>query len=227
MTLDRTGQSSLGAPLGTFLRLGAGAGRHCHTHGDDACDDLRAALAPYDPAMLSISNRLKPPDAQWWSAPTSLADIFNRTIYAGRLALVGAGVVALAAAVGITPVLAGFSSPRQHRGPLDRRHDGLPRHSACRRARRGAWSLARHCHRGVGDRLRPASRTCGAGIDLDHPRASLCRGRTGVRCSHLADHPAARAAKSDVTNPGAVHLHLRQCHSRGSRPFLSRTGRQS
>lgn len=68
-------------------------------------------VAPHDPGLLSISNRLKPPDAQWWFGTDEFGrDIFSRTIHAGRLSLlVGLGVVALAAVMGITMgLVAGF-----------------------------------------------------------------------------------------------------------------------
>jgi peptide/nickel transport system permease protein len=68
-------------------------------------------VAPHDPGLLSISNRLKPPDAQWWFGTDEFGrDIFSRTIHAGRLSLlVGLSVVALAAAMGITlGLVAGF-----------------------------------------------------------------------------------------------------------------------
>lgn len=69
-------------------------------------------IAPYSPSKLSIVNRLKPPSGVYWFGTDEFGrDIFSRTIYAGRLSLlVGAAVVALSAAIGVTlGLLAGFS----------------------------------------------------------------------------------------------------------------------
>ena len=68
-------------------------------------------IAPYSPSKLSIVNRLKPPSEVYWFGTDEFGrDIFSRTIYAGRLSLlVGAAVVALSAAIGVTlGLLAGF-----------------------------------------------------------------------------------------------------------------------
>ncbi|AGB75619.1 MULTISPECIES: ABC transporter permease [Rhizobium] len=68
-------------------------------------------IAPYSPSKLSIANRLKPPSGVYWFGTDEFGrDIFSRTIYAGRLSLlVGAAVVALSAAIGVTlGLLAGF-----------------------------------------------------------------------------------------------------------------------
>ncbi|WP_411906344.1 ABC transporter permease [Rhizobium mayense] len=68
-------------------------------------------IAPYSPSKLSIVNRLKPPSGVYWFGTDEFGrDIFSRTIYAGRLSLlVGAAVVALSAAIGVTlGLLAGF-----------------------------------------------------------------------------------------------------------------------
>ncbi|WP_117194354.1 ABC transporter permease [Rhizobium terrae] len=68
-------------------------------------------IAPYSPSKLSIVNRLKPPSEIYWFGTDEFGrDVFSRTIYAGRLSLlVGAAVVALSAAIGVTlGLLAGF-----------------------------------------------------------------------------------------------------------------------
>lgn len=68
-------------------------------------------IAPYSPSKLSIVNRLKPPGELFWFGTDEFGrDVFSRTIYAGRLSLlVGACVVALSAAIGVTlGLLAGF-----------------------------------------------------------------------------------------------------------------------
>ncbi len=68
-------------------------------------------IAPYSPSKLSIVNRLKPPSGVYWFGTDEFGrDVFSRTIYAGRLSLlVGAAVVALSAAIGVTlGLLAGF-----------------------------------------------------------------------------------------------------------------------
>ncbi|MGN7292484.1 ABC transporter permease [Rhizobium sp. SAFR-030] len=68
-------------------------------------------IAPYSPSKLSIVNRLKPPSEPFWFGTDEFGrDVFSRTIYAGRLSLlVGASVVVLSAAIGVTlGLLAGF-----------------------------------------------------------------------------------------------------------------------
>ncbi len=68
-------------------------------------------IAPYSPSKLSIVNRLKPPSGIYWFGTDEFGrDVFSRTIYAGRLSLlVGAAVVTLSAAIGVTlGLLAGF-----------------------------------------------------------------------------------------------------------------------
>lgn len=68
-------------------------------------------IAPYSPSKLSIVNRLKPPSELFWFGTDEFGrDVFSRTIYSGRLSLlVGASVVALSAAIGVTlGLLAGF-----------------------------------------------------------------------------------------------------------------------
>lgn len=68
-------------------------------------------IAPYSPSKLSIVNRLKPPSELFWFGTDEFGrDVFSRTIYAGRLSLlVGASVVLLSAAIGVTlGLLAGF-----------------------------------------------------------------------------------------------------------------------
>ncbi|MCJ8518595.1 peptide/nickel transport system permease protein [Pseudorhizobium tarimense] len=72
---------------------------------------LAPLIAPYSPSKLSIVNRLKPPSEIYWFGTDEFGrDIFSRTIYAGRLSLlVGAAVVLLSAAIGVTlGLLAGF-----------------------------------------------------------------------------------------------------------------------
>ncbi|HZH51812.1 MAG TPA: ABC transporter permease [Microvirga sp.] len=68
-------------------------------------------IAPYSPSRLSVVNRLKPPSEIYWFGTDEFGrDVFSRTIYAGRLSLlVGASVVAFAAAFGVTlGLVAGF-----------------------------------------------------------------------------------------------------------------------
>jgi len=72
---------------------------------------LAPLIAPYSPSRLSVVNRLKPPSGIYWFGTDEFGrDVFSRTIYAGRLSLlVGASVVAFAAAFGVTlGLVAGF-----------------------------------------------------------------------------------------------------------------------
>ncbi|MDP9835881.1 peptide/nickel transport system permease protein [Neorhizobium huautlense] len=68
-------------------------------------------IAPYSPSKLSIVNRLKPPGEMFWFGTDEFGrDVFSRTIYSARLSLlIGASVVCLSAAIGVTlGLLAGF-----------------------------------------------------------------------------------------------------------------------
>ncbi|WP_284774209.1 ABC transporter permease [Agrobacterium sp. lyk4-40-TYG-31] len=68
-------------------------------------------IAPYSPSKLSIVNRLKPPSEMFWFGTDEFGrDVFSRTIYSARLSLlIGASVVVLSAAIGVTlGLLAGF-----------------------------------------------------------------------------------------------------------------------
>ncbi|RIV15579.1 ABC transporter permease, partial [Klebsiella pneumoniae] len=68
-------------------------------------------IAPYSPSKLSIVNRLKPPsEISWFGTDEFGRDVFSRTIYSARLSLlIGASVVVLSAAIGVTlGLLAGF-----------------------------------------------------------------------------------------------------------------------
>lgn len=68
-------------------------------------------IAPYSPSKLSIVNRLKPPGEMFWFGTDEFGrDVFSRTIYSARLSLlIGASVVILSAAIGVTlGLLAGF-----------------------------------------------------------------------------------------------------------------------
>jgi peptide/nickel transport system permease protein len=68
-------------------------------------------IAPYSPSKLSIVNRLKPPSELFWFGTDEFGrDVFSRTIYSARLSLlIGASVVLLSAAIGVTlGLLAGF-----------------------------------------------------------------------------------------------------------------------
>lgn len=68
-------------------------------------------IAPFSPSKLSIVNRLKPPSEMFWFGTDEFGrDVFSRTIYSARLSLlIGASVVVLSAAIGVTlGLLAGF-----------------------------------------------------------------------------------------------------------------------
>lgn len=68
-------------------------------------------IAPFSPSKLSIVNRLKPPSEMFWFGTDEFGrDVFSRTIYSARLSLlIGALVVVLSAAIGVTlGLLAGF-----------------------------------------------------------------------------------------------------------------------
>ncbi|MBE0600127.1 MAG: ABC transporter permease [Burkholderiaceae bacterium] len=72
---------------------------------------LAPLVAPYDPAKLSIANRLSAPGSTWFFGTDEFGrDVLSRTIYGARLSLlVGFAVVVLAAAIGIVMgLLAGF-----------------------------------------------------------------------------------------------------------------------
>lgn len=68
-------------------------------------------LAPYDPTVIDVSNRLRPPSAEHLLGTDELGrDAFSRLLYGGRISLlVGIIVVALRAVIGVTiGVVAGY-----------------------------------------------------------------------------------------------------------------------
>ncbi|WP_106751780.1 ABC transporter permease [Pannonibacter carbonis] len=66
-------------------------------------------IAPHDPGVMSVRNRLKPPSAEWWFGTDEFGrDVFTRLIYAGRVSLiVGIGTAVLASIIGIVLGLTG------------------------------------------------------------------------------------------------------------------------
>ncbi|MFN4011426.1 MAG: ABC transporter permease [Pannonibacter sp.] len=66
-------------------------------------------IAPHDPGVMSVRNRLKPPSAEWWFGTDEFGrDVFTRLIYAGRVSLiVGIGTAVLASIIGIILGLTG------------------------------------------------------------------------------------------------------------------------
>ena len=66
-------------------------------------------IAPHDPGVMSVRNRLKPPSAEWWFGTDEFGrDVFTRLIYAGRVSLiVGIGTAVLASVIGIILGLTG------------------------------------------------------------------------------------------------------------------------
>lgn len=66
-------------------------------------------IAPHDPGVMSVRNRLKPPRADWWFGTDEFGrDVFTRLIYAGRVSLiVGIGTALLASLIGIILGLTG------------------------------------------------------------------------------------------------------------------------
>ncbi|NBN64202.1 ABC transporter permease subunit [Microvirga tunisiensis] len=66
-------------------------------------------IAPHDPGVMSVRNRLKPPGAEWWFGTDEFGrDVFTRLIYAGRVSLiVGIGTAVLASVIGIILGLTG------------------------------------------------------------------------------------------------------------------------
>ncbi|MFN7167830.1 MAG: ABC transporter permease [Pannonibacter sp.] len=66
-------------------------------------------IAPHDPGVMSVRNRLKPPSADWWFGTDEFGrDVFTRLIYAGRVSLiVGIGTAVLASVIGIILGLTG------------------------------------------------------------------------------------------------------------------------
>lgn len=66
-------------------------------------------IAPHDPGVMSVRNRLKPPSADWWFGTDEFGrDVFTRLIYAGRVSLiVGIGTAVLASIIGIILGLTG------------------------------------------------------------------------------------------------------------------------
>lgn len=72
---------------------------------------LAPLVTPYEPAAISVRNRLTPPGATWWFGTDEFGrDIFTRLIYAGRVSLlVGAGVAVFSSLIGIAlGLLGGF-----------------------------------------------------------------------------------------------------------------------
>ncbi|MCY1708301.1 ABC transporter permease [Pannonibacter sp. SL95] len=66
-------------------------------------------IAPHDPGVMSVRNRLKPPSAEWWFGTDEFGrDVFTRLIYAGRVSLiVGIDTAVLASVIGIILGLTG------------------------------------------------------------------------------------------------------------------------
>ncbi len=66
-------------------------------------------IAPVDPNVMSVRNRLTPPGAEWWLGTDEFGrDIFSRLVYAGRISLaVGLGVATLSSLFGVTLGLVG------------------------------------------------------------------------------------------------------------------------
>ena len=66
-------------------------------------------IAPHDPGVMSVRNRLKPPSPEWWFGTDEFGrDVFTRLIYAGRVSLiVGIGTAVLASIIGIILGLTG------------------------------------------------------------------------------------------------------------------------
>lgn len=66
-------------------------------------------IAPHDPGVMSVRNRLKPPSPEWWFGTDEFGrDVFTRLIYAGRVSLiVGIGTAVLASIIGIVLGLTG------------------------------------------------------------------------------------------------------------------------
>ena len=72
-------------------------------------------LAPYDPAAISVVNRLQPPSAEHLLGTDELGrDAFSRLLYGGRVSLlVGVAVVAFRALIGVSVgVVAGYFGGR-------------------------------------------------------------------------------------------------------------------
>ena len=68
-------------------------------------------IAPHDPGVMSVRNRLKPPSAEWWFGTDEFGrDVFTRLIYAGRVSLiVGISATLFATFVGVSlGLLAGY-----------------------------------------------------------------------------------------------------------------------
>lgn len=64
---------------------------------------LAPLITPYEPAAMSVRNRLIGPGATWWLGTDEFGrDVFTRLVYAGRVSLaVGAGVALLSSVIGI------------------------------------------------------------------------------------------------------------------------------
>jgi len=83
-------------------------------------------IAPVDPNVMSVRNRLTAPGAEWWLGTDEFGrDIFSRLIYAGRISLsVGLGVATLSSLFGVTlGLLGGFF--RRLDGPVSRLIDAM------------------------------------------------------------------------------------------------------
>jgi peptide/nickel transport system permease protein len=61
-------------------------------------------LAPYDPLMISVKERLQPPSSAHWFGTDELGrDVYSRVLYGTRVSLISASIIiALAAVVGIS-----------------------------------------------------------------------------------------------------------------------------
>lgn len=71
------------------------------------------SLAPYSPTKQALTNRLKPPSAQYWLGTDELGrDILSRVIYGGRVSLqVGIIAVGIALLIGVSlGLIAGYWS---------------------------------------------------------------------------------------------------------------------
>ncbi|NNG02561.1 MAG: ABC transporter permease [Inquilinus sp.] len=83
-------------------------------------------IAPVDPNVMSVRNRLTAPGAEWWLGTDEFGrDIFSRLIYAGRISLaVGLGVATLSSLFGVTLGLVGGFFRRLD-GPVSRLIDAM------------------------------------------------------------------------------------------------------
>ncbi|WP_163264417.1 ABC transporter permease [Chelativorans alearense] len=87
---------------------------------------LAPVITPFEPAAMSVRNRLTAPNATWWLGTDEFGrDIFTRLIYAGRVSLlVGGGVAIISSLIGIALGLAGGFFRRLD-GPVSRVIDAM------------------------------------------------------------------------------------------------------